>query len=325
MSEPASQPGAPSDGAQKLPPASEKSVAKELDKRVPQEVKGIFATPDRILLRLNKYARRLVYPSIGSQANTFHRLLAAPGGLSAFLSTFNYTLYLLAHLDSKAGPLKARLYQLINRHSDIPKVTPAVPAGPSPLAALGAMVSSARTTIRLFGLLPMYAWARQLAQGPKPGQDQVLYTTSVVQCSLYFAFQLLENVALLTDNKVLTTDFTAKWSGGRTSANLYLAAYRAWFLGFCCDFIRLFREAQLERNKREQPGHNSDAAVRKQDEETDQKWWAELIVPIAWFPVGFQFGQWREDGFPGFNLGLMGAAGAIAGLGKTKALWDATA
>lgn len=55
MSEPASQPGAPSDGAQKLPQASEKSVAKELDKRVPTEVKSAFHTPDRILLRLNKY------------------------------------------------------------------------------------------------------------------------------------------------------------------------------------------------------------------------------------------------------------------------------
>jgi len=306
MSEPASQPGAPADGAQKLPSASEKSVAKELDKRVPTEVKGAFATPDRILLRLNK-------------------LLAAPGGLSAFLSTFNYTLYLLAHLDSKAEPLKARIYQLINRSSDLPKITPAVPAGPSPIASLGALLSSTRTTLRLFGLLPMYAWARQLMQGPKPGQDQVLYTTSVAQCSLYFAFQLFENVALLTDNKILTTEFTARVSGGRTSANLYLAAYRAWFLGFCCDFIRLFREAQLQRAKREQPGHNSDAAVRKQDEEIDQKWWAELIVPIAWFPVGFQFAQWREGGFPGFNLGLMGAAGAIAGLSKTKALWEATA
>lgn len=65
MSEPASQPGAPSDGAQQIPPASEKSVAKELDKRVPKEVKSAMATPDRIILRLNKYvaSRR---PHIGT-------------------------------------------------------------------------------------------------------------------------------------------------------------------------------------------------------------------------------------------------------------------
>ncbi|SMR47622.1 unnamed protein product [Zymoseptoria tritici ST99CH_3D1] len=311
MSEPASQPGAPSDGATKIPPPSEKtqSITRDVEKRLPTQVTKALKKQDGVILRLNK-------------------LLNMPGGLSAFLSTFNYTLYLLAHLDSKAGPLKARLYQLLNRNAPSSSViTPAVAAQPSPIAALGSLLSSTRTTLRLFGLIPMYAWARQLAQGPKPGQDQVLYTVSVAQCGLYIAFQLFENVALLTDSKVLSPSLTARWtqkSGGATSA-IYLASYRAWFLGFCCDFIRLFREAQLAREAREQPGHNSDPAVRAADEEVDSKWWAELIVPIAWFPVGFQFAQWREGGFPGFNLGLMGAAGAIAGLGKTKALWDATA
>lgn len=257
------------------------------------------------------------------------RLLAAPGGLSAFLSTFNYTLYLLTHLDAKATPLKARLYLFLNRNAALPKATPPVPTEPSPFAALGALLSATRTTLRLFGLIPMYAWARQLAQGPKPGQDQVLYATAVTQCALYIVFQGLENIALLTDSKILPGSLTTRWTAkhGGKSVAIYTTAYRAWFLGFCCDFVRLLREAQLERNKREQrtPQEKSLGSVRKEDEKTDAQWWSQLIIPVAWFPVGFQFAQWNESGFPGFNLGLMGACGAIAGLGKTKALWDVTA
>lgn len=56
MSEPASQPGAPTDGAQNVPQqASEKSIAKEVEKKMPPQVKSALATPDRIILRLNKY------------------------------------------------------------------------------------------------------------------------------------------------------------------------------------------------------------------------------------------------------------------------------
>ncbi|EME85835.1 uncharacterized protein MYCFIDRAFT_88426 [Pseudocercospora fijiensis CIRAD86] len=310
MSEPASQPGAPTDGAQNIPAASEKSIATEMEKKVPAKVTSALATPDRILLRLNK-------------------LLAAPGGLSAFLSTFNYTLYLLAHLDAKAAPLKTKLYMFLNRNAALPKATPPVPTEPSPIAALGGLLSATRTTLRLFGLLPMYAWARQLAQGPKPGQDQVLYATAVTQCALYIAFQGLENIALLTDSKILPASLTTRWTekhGGKATA-LYTAAYRAWFFGFCCDFVRLFREAQLERNKRAErsSSEKSDVSIKKEDEKNDQRWWAEMVVPLMWFPVGFQFAALNDTGFPGFNLGLMGACGAIAGLGKTKALWDATA
>lgn len=55
MSEPASQPGAPADGAQKQDfPAADKSVAKEVQKKVLAQVKSTLSGPDRIILRLNK-------------------------------------------------------------------------------------------------------------------------------------------------------------------------------------------------------------------------------------------------------------------------------
>lgn len=59
MSEPASQPGAPADGAQKQDfPVHEKvkSVAKEVEKKMPPQVVSKAKGMDRVVLRLNKYA-----------------------------------------------------------------------------------------------------------------------------------------------------------------------------------------------------------------------------------------------------------------------------
>ena len=230
------------------------------------------------------------------------RLLATPGGLSAFLSTFNYTLYLLVYLESKSTPIQARLYALLSRITGRPQVgvlkAEAIVA--SRIQALATLFSQTRVTLRLLGLLPMYAWARQLMQGPKPGQDQVLYATSVAQCSSYMTFQFLENVALLTDKEILPTSYTARWtaaSGGKTQ-KIYLWAYRFWFGGVLCDFVRLAREAQLQRAKRAERGEKD--VKTAEDKEADAKWWSELIVPAAWTPVAMQFST--EGGLPWFNL-----------------------
>ena len=161
-------------------------------------------------------------------------------------------------------------------------------------------------------------------QGPKPGQDQILYATSLTQCSLYMTFQFLENVALLTDKEVLPTSYTARWTAksGGTTAKMYLWAYRFWFGGVLCDFVRLAREAQLEREKRANRTEK-EVSTREEEKEIDAKWWSDLIVPTAWTPVAMQFST--EGGQPWFNLGIMGACGAMAGLGRTASLWQATA
>lgn len=255
---------------------------------------------------------------------TSARLLATPGGLSSFLSTFNYTLYLLTFLEAKSLPYQARLRALLADSTTTPV---AAVAGPSHIAALGTLLSSTRTTLRLFGLLPLYAWMRQLLQGPKPGQDSVLYTTAFTQCSLYIVFQFLENVAVLTDQAVLPKALTARWtasSGGKT-AKMYLWSYRAWMGAVACDIVRLLREAQLARETRARRSFSdkSDVAIRDEDEKTDARWWAQMVVPMCWLPVAVQFGT--TTGIPGFNLGWMGALGLMAGVGKTADLWAATA
>ena len=93
--------------------------------------------------------------------------------------------------------------------------------------------------------------------------------------------------------------------------------------GVLCDFVRLAREAQLERNKRSQRAGSSEVSTKEEDEKTDARWWSDLVVPMSWIPVAVQFST--VGGIPGFNLGIMGACGAMAGLSRTAGLWAATA
>ena len=183
--------------------------------------------------------------------------------------------------------------------------------------ALGALFAQTRVTLRLFGLFPMYAWFRQLIQGPKPGQDMVLYGAQLAQCSLYMAFQFFENVALLTDNKVLPEAYTARWTASRDgkTAGIFLAAYRCWFAGVLTDLVRLGREWQLK-------GTDQDVSTNETEAERDAKWWTELAVPFCWAPVAAQFTT--DGGVSWFNLGIMGAGGGLAGLARTASLWKAT-
>lgn len=163
---------------------------------------------------------------------------------------------------------------------------------------------------------------RTLLQGPAKGQDGVLYATALTQCTFYILFQGLENIGLLTDQKILSPSVTARWNKSGGTAKIYLWSYRAWLAGVLCDFVRLGREAQLQRAKRAKRT-STEVSVTEEDEQTDAKWWSELIVPLSWLPVALHASN--EDGVPGMNLGIMGACGAMAGLSRTTALWQSTA
>lgn len=89
--------------------------------------------------------------------------------------------------------------------------------------------------------------------------------------------------------------------------------------------MRLGREAQLEKRRRANRSaiEKNGANVLEEDQKADAKWWSEAIVPAAWFPFALHCAL--ENGLPGFNTGIMGLSGGIAGLGKFAAMWQATA
>ncbi|RAQ99949.1 glutamyl-trna amidotransferase subunit a [Stemphylium lycopersici] len=246
-----------------------------------------------------------------------NKLLASPGGLSAFLSTFNYTLYILAYVQTKSPSISsfaARLLSLIRPACDDTKIpaTALVNNGTvPPIAALAVLISKARTTLRLFGLFPLYAWVRSLASGPKAGTDIVLHRIAMLQASSYFTYQALENVSLLADSGVVSPRVISTLNrGDPTTARLYLYAYRCWLGGVSCDFLRLMREWQLEgrrRVTRKQMVAEGRAVAEYQDDEDskfDKRWWTDFVIASAWLPMALHFSS-GSGGLPGWNLGIM--------------------
>ena len=236
---------------------------------------------------------------------------------------------MVAYLQTKSPPLTAIpqiLLKLLRGDATGAKatLTTSPPAGPTGIAALATTLSGTRTTLRLFGLFPMYVWLRQLLKGPQPGQDKQLYSIALTQCLSYMTFQALENIALLIDKDVLPKTFGAQFNKGVAfpTNKIYLWSYRAWLMGVLCDFPRLIREAVIEREKRSDRTSSQKQASSEEDRKVDEKWYSDLIVPVAWLPVALHFGS--ETGLPGMNLGIMGACGMLAGLGRTAGMWAAT-
>ncbi|KAJ4294206.1 hypothetical protein N0V90_007896 [Kalmusia sp. IMI 367209] len=303
MSDEVAKPGAPS------PHAADKAAEFKKSVSVPSNAVSAVKQVDRLILRLNK-------------------LIATPGGLSAFLSTSNYVLYILAYLQPKTPSLAsiyARLLALLKLSSKAPTVvlasnTAAVP----PFAALAQLLSKCRTTLRLFGTLPLYAWLRTLLAGPKPGADLVLHRIALLQASSYFTYQLLENICVLADHTVIPSSFIARLNRGTpTTARLYTIAYRSWLAGVSCDFLRLAREAQNISRKRAARSDDERVEAKEEDERVDKRWWMDLAIAGAWFPMALHFSS-LTGGVPGWHMGWMGVCGLVAGGERMRGLWRAT-
>lgn len=288
MADEIAEPGAPT------PQAADKASDDTAPKAVaaPNSALSAVKQLDRIILRLNK-------------------LVSTPAGLSAFLSTSNYILYILAYLHPKLPSLPDLTRRLLSARSTLIKPQTALiititdaPALP-PAAALAALLSKCRTTLRLLGCLPLYAWLRTLLAGPKPGADKILHRIAALQASSYFTYQALENISFLADCSAIPARFVARINKGDPStARLYLWAYRFWLAGVSCDFLRLAREAQLEGRRRaaraqmREDGRAVAVYQEEEDRKVDRKWWMDFVIASAWMPMALHYSS-SGGGLPG--------------------------
>lgn len=268
----------------------------------PSDFKSLVSTTDDTINRLNK-------------------LLKTPGGLASFLSTTNYGLYILAHLHSTAPSRYEVLTKIATALGRTPPKTPlapvpqaaAVPA--SPLIPLALTLADTRTTLRLTGLIPLYVLLKSLVKSKEP--DQITYFIKLAQCLSYMSFQFIENIYHLTNKTVINANWTnarfARLGGG---AKLVTWSCRSWCAGITCDFLRLFREAQLARQ-------NGTYSKMNEEEKraADKQWWSSLFVAASWYPMAVHY---SVEGGIGLNLGMIGACGFLANLGNFMKAWEGT-
>ncbi|KAK5264839.1 hypothetical protein LTR99_009045 [Exophiala xenobiotica] len=269
--------------------------------KLPADVKTTISKADAIILRLSK-------------------LIKTTAGLGAALSTLNYSIYLAAYLHAQS-PTRAAVLAYIGRllgRSTRSKVLPpsAATSTGSFLTPLGSLLSDTRTSLRLTGLIPLYIWLKSLTSN-KGQMDPSLRRVALLQCSGYITFQLLENIYHLAGKGVVPMTLIEKRGGINTWVRW---SCRAWLVGVASDYLRLWREAQIEK---ESTTASSNKTAREK-EDFDRKWWNEFMVATYWLPVAVHYSLYPE-GIKGFNTGLVGFFGLMAGLNNFRNQWAATA
>ena len=169
-----------------------------------------------------------------------------------------------------------------------------------------------RTTLRLTGLLSLYALLKSLLN--QKGGDPLKHKILLVQCLGYIGFQATENVLQLTNKGVLQPNLVARGGGAPTVMKW---ACRSWLVGVSTDFFRLWRDAQLMRERKAK----GERVTAEEEDQFDAKWWADLQTCSAWLPVAVHYSV--EGGLTGMNQGIVGFCGLMAGLNNFRAAWKA--
>jgi len=178
-------------------------------------------------------------------------------------------------------------------------------------------VSDTRTTLRLTGLLPLYLWLKTLlSKKGSQGGDPVIHGVALVQCLAYIGYQIAENIYHLAGKGVVPQSFIAKRGG---TMKWVVWSCRGWFVGVAADFVRLWREAVLIKEKRAR----GEGGSQEEQEAIDRKWWDDFISAAFWLPLAIHYSL--EGGLKGMNTGIVGFCGTMAGLSGLRSAWAATA
>lgn len=176
------------------------------------------------------------------------------------------------------------------------------------------MIADFRATLRLTGLLSLYTLLKSLIN--QRGGDPLKHKIQLVQCLGFIGFQLTENILQLTNKGVLSGSLVARLGGPAKAMRL---ACRSWLVGITTDYLRLWRDAVLMRER----AAKGESVSAKEQDELDRKWWADLQTCTAWLPMALHYSL--EGGLPGMNSGFVGLCGLLAGINNTRAVWKAAA
>ncbi|KAI1404016.1 hypothetical protein F4819DRAFT_449176 [Hypoxylon fuscum] len=275
------------------------------------------------------------------------RCLQTPSGIDTVLLFLCYTSRLSASaLEATTRPAIARsARQLLALAASLPPSATlvfsakALPSRGAALAlalatrlrAFSALLSDARTFLRLWGLLNMYFWARrlvlQLRSAPAGEKGEAAKTDDRVETAISWAqlgtcvvFQALENGAYLSAKGVLG------WSpAAQRRAGLWSARFWASFVGI--EVGRLFyeshRRARRTRAEKFGTGSNSKTAAEVQREEMEwgDAWRKSVARNLAWAPLTVHWSL--EHGLVGEMA--VGALASIPGVIQMRDLWRRTA
>jgi hypothetical protein len=176
--------------------------------------------------------------------------------------------------------------------------SPATPSTITPrLKTLSGKLSDVRILLRLHGIIPTYQW--MLATHASPPTDPTLATVAKLQTYANMLYFPLENAAYLGSHSIIPIN-------KRTETDLWLWSCRFWAAHVALDFVRLWKERQI---------HIKGKAPEKGDEkEWDRKWWAQLVMNLAYAPLTVHWSLEKGLGFKDVEIGYLGVIAAVASI-----------
>ena len=249
----------------------------------------------RVLTRLDQPAQRADTLLVNA-----HRILSSSAGTEAVLCTLYYTLMLThARLRRRLeGQYERLAFMLVSKASD------SMPPGETILAsidpprtrlskrcasvkALVDLTADVRLSLRLWGLVNIYSWARD--HYLKPPGDVALKTLVWAQVGAKAMYQVLENGAYLASKGVLRSD---KWVA--REPKWWVRSNRFWLAYTSLEFLRLLRVRQLRYNEdfgaKALVGEKADVSaadttVSVQSTRLRKTWQRDLVTAAAWVPI----------------------------------------
>ncbi|EGD97488.1 hypothetical protein TESG_04896 [Trichophyton tonsurans CBS 112818] len=294
----------------------------EAEKKSKKPPPSALAALDSTILRLNKFissahGTERAFATVGYSAHILHYALTRSRRLNQLA---------LAALGRKPAAAAAA----VSPPSKAAGGAAAASSHPH-LLALASLVSETRTSLRLLGLLPLWAWGSSTYKSPPA--DPVLRAIAYGQVLACVLFQLLENVAFLASKGVLSKRAVERW-GSLSKWSIW--SVRAWLVHVLLEFVRLARENQIAAAAEGQKSQASakkdigeaEKGVREKTKEEAVKmaanvkaWRKSMVNNLAWLPLCL---HWSVDGGIGVPASLVGVLSLTAGAWGIHDLWLST-
>lgn len=310
------------------PPSPHPTLTQKLRYSLLKQITRAASSTDRTLVRLAKLA-------------------STPGGTDILLCTTCYTLTLVRALLSRV--LERRLAQVatdIAEKADgvlFPGET-LIASLPAPTStkvmaqivgsakAMDDVISDFRIFVRMWGLLGIYTWARDMYHDPLPAdasrKDKIIRGLTWANIVSSVAFQVLENGAYLSSKGALTS---ARWTGdvGKARENQWwLWSSQFWAACVGIEIIRLGVMRYYHEPAPTSVGGDGEKEDKikmeeriKAEKEENWVWWKDLVSNVALAPMTIHYSL--EQGLLS-DIG-MGISGIVAGGVLLADAWPKTA
>ena len=172
------------------------------------------------------------------------------------------------------------------------------------MLALSSMISDARYTLRLLGIIRLLKMG--LGTAENPASDPIAQVLSYLQVVTLLLYQALENVFYLTTKGVISRSHLERL-GRIEKWPLWSARFLLSY--FLLQFLKLWRGCRMDKEA------VSDRSDEKQGEEgksrsgilpRDREWWKSSISTILWTPLCVQWSLKGGIGIPNVFCGIFG-------------------